>query len=608
MCSEVDGTYLKGQPWDQMSTDLPNVHAVLASVTARVVARSAASRAAYLARTDAQAAEPRRAGAGCGNLAHAVAACGPGEKAALLHGEQPAVALVSSYNDVLSAHQPYVSYPAQLKQAVARAGGVAQFAGGVPAMCDGITQGRPGMELSLFSRDVIAMSTGVALAHDVFDGALLLGVCDKIVPGLVIGALAFGHLPVVLVPAGPMPSGLPHEEKSLIRQAHAAGAAGREELLQAEAASYHAPGTCTFYGTANSNQLLMEVMGLHLPASSFVAPGTPDREELTWQAGELVVRNALAGRGRIADVVDERSLLNGVVALLASGGSTNHTMHLVAMAAAAGVRLTWQDFDDLSAAVPLLARIYPNGAADINAFADAGGVPFLMRELRDRGLLHNDVTTVLGEGLDPYVAGPAPSGDLSVLRPACEPFSTDGGLRLVTGNLGEAIVKTSAVAVENRLVEAPARVFSDQHQVLEAFSRRELDCDVVVVLRNQGPRANGMPELHLLTPSLTVLAKRGHAVALVTDGRMSGASGRVLAAIHVTPEAATGGPLALVEDGDLVRVDARSGTLQLLVDPATLAARTPDVVEQAWTGSGRDLFAPLRSHAMPANAGGGVLA
>jgi phosphogluconate dehydratase len=582
------------------------LHPTLAAVTSRVLARSAESRAAYLAGVEREASSPRRGGLGCGNLAHAAAACAPGEKAALLHGDQPAVAVISSYNDVLSAHQPYASYPATLKAAVATAGGVAQFAGGVPAMCDGITQGRPGMELSLFSRDVIAMATGIALAHDVFDAALLLGVCDKIVPGLVIGALAFGHLPVVLVPAGPMPSGMPHEQKSQVRNAFAAGTAGRPELLQAEAASYHAPGTCTFYGTANSNQLLMEVMGLHLPAASFVAPGTPEREALTREAGAQVVRNALAGHGRVADIVQERSLLNGVVALLATGGSTNHTMHLVAMAAAAGVRLTWQDFDELSAVVPLLARIYPNGEADVNAFAAAGGVPFVMRELRDRGLLHDDVTTVVGSGLDPYVQAPPVSADASVLRPACTPFSPDGGLRVLSGNLGEAVVKTSAV--EDRVVEAPARVFSDQQQVLDAFSRRELDRDVVVVLRHQGPRANGMPELHLLTPSLTVLSKRGHAVALVTDGRMSGASGRVLAAIHVTPEASVGGPLALVRDGDLVRVDAEASRLELLVDPDLLAARTPDVVEQSWTGFGRDLFGPLRALAAPASAGGGVLA
>jgi phosphogluconate dehydratase len=591
---------------------------VLAAVTERVVARSATTRAAFLARTEAQARTPRRSGLGCGNLAHAVAACGPVETAALLHGDQPAVGVVTAYNDLLSAHQPYADYPPLLAAAVAQAGGVAQVAGGVPAMCDGITQGRPGMELSLFSRDVIAMATGVALAHDVFDAALLLGVCDKIVPGLVIGALAFGHLPVLLVPAGPMPSGLPNAEKSQVRQAYAAGTAGRAELLQAETASYHSAGTCTFYGTANSNQVLMEVMGLHLPGSSFVAPGTDLREALTRAAAAQVVRNAKEQRGRIADVVDERSLLNGVVALLATGGSTNHTMHLVAMAAAAGIQLTWPDFDELSAVVPLLARVYPNGEADVNAFAAAGGVPFVVRELRDRGLLHDDVTTVVGEGLEAYTLSAqlrdgelewaptrAESGDLKVLRPGCDPFAADGGLRVVTGNLGEAIVKTSAV--EQRVVEAPARVFHDQQQVLEAFSRRELDCDVVVVLRHQGPRANGMPELHLLTPSLTVLGKRGHAVALVTDGRMSGASGSVLAAIHVTPEASAGGPLAKVRDGDLLRVDAASGRLDVLVDAAELASRPVAVVDGDWTGSGRDLFAPLRHLATPANAGGGVL-
>jgi phosphogluconate dehydratase len=584
------------------------LHPDLAKVTRRVTERSEQSRAAFLARTEAEAVGPRRAGLGCGNLAHAAAACSPAAKNQLLHGDAPAVAMVSAYNDLLSAHQPYATYPALLKEAVTAAGGVAQFAGGVPAMCDGITQGRPGMELSLFSRDVIAMATGIALAHDVFDAALLLGVCDKIVPGLVIGALAFGHLPVVLVPAGPMPSGLPHEEKSRVRQAFAAGTAGRRELLQAESASYHAPGTCTFYGTANSNQVLMEVMGLHLPGASFVPPGTPEREAFTRAAAEQVVRNAQARRGRVADVVDERALLNGVVALLATGGSTNHTMHLVAMAAAAGVRLTWQDFDDLSAVVPLLARIYPNGEADVNAFADAGGVAFVMRELRDGGLLHDEVTTVVGDGLDAYVDAPASSRDVSVLRPGCAPFAPDGGLRVVRGNLGEAVVKTSAIAADARVVEAPARVFDDQHAVLEAFSARELDRDVVVVLRNQGPRANGMPELHLLTPSLAVLAKRGHAVALVTDGRMSGASGSVLAAIHVTPEAASGGPLALVRDGDVVRVDATEGALELLVDPEVLATRATANVEPSWTGYGRDLFAPLRQLALAANEGGGVLA
>jgi len=599
-----------------------SVHAVLTDVTDRVVARSAASRRAYLDRVAVATDEPRRAAAGCGNLAHAVAACGPVERSALLGSEAPAIGIVTSYNDLLSAHQPFETYPQALKQAVAAVGGVAQVAGGVPAMCDGITQGRPGMDLSLLSRDVIAMSTAVSLAHDVFDGALLLGVCDKIVPGLLIGALAFGHLPVVFVPAGPMPSGLPNEEKSAVRQAHAAGAATRAELLQAEVASYHSPGTCTFFGTANSNQLLMEVMGLHLPGSSFVPPGTPLRDALTRCAGEQVVANARTGAGRLADVVDERSLLNGVVALLATGGSTNHTMHLVAIAAAAGIDLRWEDFDALSSVVPLLARIYPNGTADVNAFADAGGIPFVIRELRGLGLLHDDVTTVVGKGLDPYAETPVIAGDQlawqpvgltssddTVLRTGADPFSPDGGLRLLTGNLGQAVVKVSAVPVAGRVVEAPAAVFENQDECLAAFSRRELDRDVVVVLRHQGPRANGMPELHKLTPSLTVLARRGHKVALVTDGRMSGASGQVLAALHVTPEAAQAGVLARVRDGDLVRVDAIAGRLELVVEEAELAGRelSTGPAEDAWTGTGRELFASLRRIAMPASAGGGVL-
>jgi len=595
------------------------VHAVLADVTRRVVERSAATRRAYLTRVEAATGLPRRAGAGCGNLAHTVAACGPGERDALLTGSGPAIGIISSYNDLLSAHQPLQDYPAIIKDAASRAGGVAQFAGGVPAMCDGITQGRPGMDLSLLSRDVICLSTAVSLAHDVFDGALLLGVCDKIVPGLVMGALAFGHLPVMLVPAGPMPSGLPNSEKSAVRQAHAAGTATREELLKAEVASYHAPGTCTFFGTANSNQLLMEVMGLHLPGSSFVPPGTPLREALTRKAAEQVVANARDGSGRIADVVDEKTLINGVVALLATGGSTNHTMHLVAMAAAAGIDLRWEDFDALSAVVPLLARIYPNGTEDVNAFARAGGIPFVVRELRELGLLHDDVTTVVGKGLDDYtrkavlapdltwVPAPDDSRDKSVLRGGADPFLPDGGLRLVTGNLGQAIVKVSAVAEGGRVVEAPAAVFDDQDAVLEAFSRRELDRDVVVVLRHQGPRANGMPELHKLTPSLGVLQRRGFQVALVTDGRMSGASGQVLAAIHVTPEAADGGPLSRVETGDVVRVDADSGVLQVLVAPSQLEARRPSAPTVEWTGTGRELFASLKEIARPASAGGGVL-
>jgi phosphogluconate dehydratase len=581
-----------------------------------VAERSRGSRAEYLAGVEAAQEAPRRAGIGCGNLAHAVAACGPGERDTLLRSEAPAIGVVTSYNDLLSAHQPYESYPALLKDAVREAGGVAQVAGGVPAMCDGITQGRAGMDLSLLSRDVIALATAVSLAHDVFDGTLLLGVCDKIVPGLLIGALAFGHLPAVLVPAGPMPSGLPNADKSAVRQAHAAGTATREHLLAAEIASYHSPGTCTFFGTANSNQLLMEVMGLHLPGSSFVPPGTPLRDALTRRAAEQVVENAVKGTGRLGDVVDERSLVNGVVALLAPGGSTNHTMHLVAIAAAAGIDLRWEDLDALSAVVPLLARMYPNGTEDVNAFTAAGGVPFVVRELLDLGLLHDDVTTVVGEGLSAYTTRPvlvrdelawAPalvlSGDSAVLRPGATPFSPDGGLRVLTGNLGQAVVKTSAVAI--RVVQAPAAVFSCQEDVLAAFSRRELDRDVVVVLRHQGPRANGMPELHALTPSLTVLQRRGFQVALVTDGRMSGASGQVLAAIHVTPEAAAGGALARVRDGDVVRIDAVEGTLEVLTDE--LDQREPDLAATTWTGTGRELFAALKQIARPASAGGGVL-
>jgi len=594
---------------------------VLADVTERVVARSVASRRTYLDRIAVAADEPRRGGAGCGNLAHAVAACGPAERSTLLGSSAPAIGIVTSYNDLLSAHQPFESYPQVLKSAVAAAGGVALVAGGVPAMCDGITQGRPGMDLSLLSRDVIALSTAVSLAHDVFDGALLLGVCDKIVPGLLIGALAFGHLPAVFVPAGPMPSGLPNAEKSAVRQAHADGTATRAELLQAEVASYHSPGTCTFFGTANSNQLLMEVMGLHLPGSSFVAPGTALREALNRHAGEQVVANANTGAGRLADVVDERSLVNGVVALLATGGSTNHTMHLVAIAAAAGIDLRWEDFDALSAVTPLLARIYPNGTADVNAFADAGGIPFVIRELRDLGLLHDDVTTVVGKGLDPYAETPVIAGDLlawqpvgptssdlGVLRAGGEPFSPDGGLRLLSGNLGQAVVKVSAVPEAGRVVEAPAAVFDSQDDCLAAFSRRELDRDVVVVLRHQGPRANGMPELHKLTPSLSVLMRRGHRVALVTDGRMSGASGQVLAALHVTPEAAQAGLLAKVQDGDVIRVDALDGRLELLVDETELAGREVVTSTGEWVGTGRELFATLKEIAMPASAGGGVLA
>jgi len=587
------------------------VHPDVAGVTDRIAARSADSRAAYLERIRAAARRgPARGELGCANLAHGFAACGADEKLHLRAAERANVAIVSSYNDMLSAHQPFERFPAQLKRAVAKAGAVAQFAGGVPAMCDGITQGRTGMELSLFSRDVVAMSTAVALSHDMFDAALLLGVCDKIVPGLLIGALSFGHLPVVLVPAGPMPSGLPNKEKSAVRQLHAEGKVGRDDLLEAEARSYHSPGTCTFYGTANTNQLVVEAMGLHLPGASFVAPGTPLRKALTAKAAERAVAlTALrADHTPAGELVDEKAVVNGVVALLASGGSTNHTMHLVAIAAAAGIRLTWDDFADLSATVPLLASIYPNGAADINQFHAAGGTAFLFGELLDAGLLHADVRTVAGPGLDRYREAPyldedgalrrrpvRASGDETVLRPAWRPFAPDGGIRVLDGGLGRAVMKVSAVAPDRRVVTAPARVFDDQRAFFAAFERGELDRDLVAVVRNQGPRANGMPELHKLTPALGVLMDRGYDVALVTDGRMSGASGKVPAAIHCTPEAAAGGPLARLRDGDVVRVDADAGTLD--VEDVDLGDREPadvPVTVAGADGTGRELFAAFR--------------
>ncbi|GLZ12517.1 phosphogluconate dehydratase [Actinomadura sp. NBRC 104425] len=603
-------------------------HPVVARVTRRVAERSAGRRAAYLRRiAEAKAAGPARAALGCANLAHGFAACGPLEKLRLRGEETPNIAIVSAYNDMLSAHQPLKDYPDRIKAAVAAAGGTAQFAGGVPAMCDGITQGRAGMELSLFSRDVVAMATAVALSHDMFDGALLLGVCDKIVPGLVIGALSFGHLPVILVPAGPMPSGLPNAEKAKVRKRYAAGEIGRDELLEAEAGSYHAPGTCTFYGTANSNQLLMEAMGLHLPGASFVPPGTELRDALTDAAARRVLElTALKGDDAylpIGEMLDERAFVNGVVALLATGGSTNHTLHLVAMAAAAGIELTWDDFDELSAVTPLLTRLYPNGTADVNHFHAAGGTAFLIGELLDAGLLHEDARTVGGGTLAAYrqaprltpdgltwEPGPRTSGDTDVLRPVDEPFDPQGGLRTVRGNLGRAVIKVSAVRPEHRAIEAPARVFGSQEELHRAFSAGELDRDVVVVVRHQGPRANGMPELHRLTPPLSVLQDRGHRVALVTDGRMSGASGTVPAAIHVSPEAAADGPLARLRDGDIVRLDADKGLLEVLLSDEELAAREPHggaPAQGEWTGTGRELFDVFRLAVGPAERGAGVV-
>ena len=592
-------------------------HPVIADVTRRLTERSAATRGAYLERVRAAAQQgPARGGLGCANFAHGFAASGA-DKDQLKRAATPNVAIVSSYNDMLSAHQPFDDFPAQIKAAARNAGGTAQFAGGVPAMCDGITQGRAGMELSLYSRDVIAMATAIALSHDMFDAALMLGVCDKIVPGLLIGALSFGHLPTLFVPAGPMTSGLSNALKSKVRQQYATGEIGRDELLAAEAAAYHGPGTCTFYGTANSNQMLMELMGLHLPGASFVNPGTPLRTALT----EAAAARAVELETPVADVVDEHAVVNGVVALLATGGSTNHTMHLVAMARAAGIDLRWDDFADLSAVVPLLARIYPNGKADINHFHAAGGTAFLVRELVGAGLMHPDVQTVAGQGLGAYTTepmlvdgqltwrdGPAESLDLDVLRPVDDPFDKDGGLRMLAGNLGRAVIKTSAVVPEQRLVEAPARVFGDQSEFQAAFEAGELTDDLVAVVRYQGPKANGMPELHKLITPLGVLQDRGHRVALVTDGRMSGASGKIPAAIHVTPEAAAdASPIARVRDGDMVRLDADAGTIEVLVDHAELAARPAAAPpDRAFAGTGRELFESFRHAVGPADAGASI--
>jgi phosphogluconate dehydratase len=607
-------------------TTAPQPHPTLAAVTARIVERSAATRAEYLRRIDAAGqVGPARGRLACANLAHGFAAAEPTEKQDLRGRTKPNIAIVSSYNDMLSAHQPYRDYPEALKKAVIRAGGIAQFAGGVPAMCDGITQGRDGMQLSLYSRDVIAMSAAIALSHDMFDGTLMLGVCDKITPGLLIGALSFGHLPTVFVPAGPMTSGLPNSEKAKVRQLYAEGKIGRDELLEAEAASYHSAGTCTFYGTANSNQLLMEVLGLHLPGSSFVNPGTPLREALTRAAGYRVAEMTPQGGEYtpIGHVVDEKAIVNACVALLASGGSTNHTMHLVAIARAAGIALTWDDLSDLSAVVPLLSRMYPNGEADVNHFHAAGGIAFMVRTLLEAGLLHDDVQTIVGHGLWRYTQepvlrgdtltwedGPTESLDHAVLRPASDPFSADGGLRVLTGPLGRSVIKTSAVKPEHRYVSAPAIVFDDQHDFLEAFGHGKLDGrDFVAVIRYQGPAANGMPELHKLTPALGVLQDRGQKVAIVTDGRMSGASGKVPAAIHVTPEAALGGPLARVQDGDVITLDADGGTVGLHVDHEVFARRPVTgraPMGHEWAGTGRELFAAFRATVGSADTGASV--
>ncbi|WP_334190949.1 phosphogluconate dehydratase [Noviherbaspirillum sp.] len=597
------------------------VHPIVAAVTERIISRSQPYRFAYLARLDAARRQGVQRGVlSCTNLAHGFAAFPPNDKLILRQQKQPSVAIVSSYNDMLSAHQPFEGFPKIIREAVREAGGVAQFAGGVPAMCDGVTQGQPGMELSLFSRDAIAMATAIALSHNMFDSAVYLGVCDKIVPGLLIGALHFGHLPAVFIPAGPMTSGMSNSEKSRIRQLYAQGKIGREELLEAESQSYHGAGTCTFYGTANSNQMLMEAMGLHMPSSAFITPNTPLREALTRAAARRAVEiSAQAGNPiPVGRVVDEKSIVNALAVLLATGGSTNHTLHLVAIARAAGIVIDWDDFNQLSAVVPLLTRIYPNGDADVNHFHAAGGPAFVLRELLDAGLMHDDVMTILGHGLrahcvEPFleegraVWKPAPetSGDDDVLRKASAPFAADGGLKLLSGNLGRAVIKISAVKPQHRLVEAPAIVFDSQDAFMQAFKNGELNRDFVAVVRFQGPRANGMPELHSLTPALGSLQDAGRHVALVTDGRMSGASGKVPAAIHVSPEVLAGGALGLVRDGDIIRLDAEAGVLQALVPVAEWAQRKPATADLSgnYTGMGRELFSVFRATISTAEEG-----
>ncbi|WP_347260125.1 phosphogluconate dehydratase [Rudaea sp.] len=598
----------------------------IAKVTARIAERSRATRAAYLDKIDrAKGHGPHRKRLSCGNLAHGFAACGADDKAAIRANVHANIGIVTAYNDMLSAHQPYETYPELIRRTARAIGATAQVAGGVPAMCDGVTQGQPGMEMSLFSRDVIALATAVALSHDMFDAALYLGICDKIVPGLMIGALTFGHLPAIFVPAGPMPSGIPNDAKSKVRQLYAEGKASREELLEAEAASYHAPGTCTFYGTANSNQMLMELMGVHLPGASFVAPNSALREVLTIAAVERVAAITALGDeyAPIGRIVDERAIVNGIAGLHATGGSTNLLLHIVAIARAAGLIVTLEDFDAIASAVPLLARVYPNGKADVNQFHAAGGLNFLIAQLLDAGLVHADVNTVNGTGLDGYrkhalldaekklgyVPVAAASHDETVLRPASNPFRPDGGLKALAGNLGRAVIKISAVAPERAVIEAPAIVFEEQDDVKAAFERGELDRDFVAVVRFQGPRANGMPELHKLTPTLGVLQDRGYKVALVTDGRMSGASGKVPAAIHLTPEAAAGGAIAKIRNGDIVRLDANAGTLEVKVDAATFAAREPAKghgLAAHHVGLGRELFALFRDTVGASDAGASV--
>lgn len=598
------------------------LNSVVQAVTARIADRSAASRAAYLDLIDHQRDEGvHRPAMSCGNLAHGFAASGD-DKGMIKSGKAMNIGIVTAYNDMLSAHQPYGRYPEQIKIFAREKGATAQIAGGVPAMCDGVTQGQAGMELSLFSRDVIAMSTAVALSHGMFEGALLLGICDKIVPGLLIGALRFGHLPTLLIPAGPMPSGLANKEKVRVRQLFAEGKATKEELLEAESASYHGAGTCTFFGTANSNQMMMEMMGLHVPGSSFVNPGNKLRQELTRKGVHQITQNGWDGDQYkpLGHCINEKAIVNAVVGLLATGGSTNHVIHLPAIARAAGIILNWDDIDDLSSVVPLIASIYPNGMGDVNHFAAAGGMPYVIKELVHAGLAHNDIMTIYGGSLlegarepkmneDMLIFEEAPENSLDekMLRPVSNPFQPDGGMKLLQGNLGRSTMKVSAVDKSRWTIEAPARIFHDQNDVVTAFKAGELDQDTVVVCRFQGPAANGMPELHKLTASLGVLQDRGHKIAFVTDGRMSGASGKVPAAIHISPEAYHGGPLAKLRDGDIVRVCAETGILSALVEETEWEARTLEKCPSPSIGTGRELFAMLRRYSDPAEQGGSAM-
>ncbi|MBA3592259.1 MAG: phosphogluconate dehydratase [Polaromonas sp.] len=600
-----------------------SLHPVVTQVTEKIRERSRDTRTDYLQRLDATATRAISVDRmGCGNIAHAVAGMPLDDRFKVVTERAPNIGIVTAYNDMLSAHTPMQPYPDLIKWEARLHGATAQVAGGVPAMCDGVTQGTTGMELSLFSRDVIAMATAVSLSHDMFDGALMLGVCDKIVPGLLIGALHFGHLPMVFVPAGPMPSGLPNKEKARVRELAAQGLVGRDGLLEAELKSYHSPGTCTFYGTANSNQMLLEAMGLHVPGTAFVQPGGDLRDELTREAARTVLGIVKSSKrfSPIGRIVDEKAIVNAMVALLATGGSTNHLIHWVAVAQSAGILIDWNDFSDLSDVVPLLTHVYPNGSADVNQFQAAGGTGFVIRELLDAGFMHGDVLTVREGGIREYTREPemrdgklawhemGPSKDEAIVRPANAPFSASGGLKLLQGNLGRSVIKVSAVPDDRHVIEAPARVFDSQEALHAAFQAGELDCDVICVVRWQGPQANGMPELHKLTPPLAVLQGKGFRVALVTDGRMSGASGKVPAAIHVSPEAAAGGPLAKVRDGDVILLDSVNGILDIRVPAGDWAEREPAVMPETLRvanglGMGRELFAGMRRHALTAEEG-----